>query len=107
MSLKDSAPSDFRICIYDNGEWAEICRDIIQVEYEDSETEVDRGTETARMSLDYKRRYEDAVKYVHLKAFLPYSLEKLNFEISYGFKPATAKVSDYGVIPTISDNKHQ
>ena len=70
VSSKDSSPSDFRICVYENGEWAEICRGTIQVEYEDSETEVDRGTETARMSLYHKRRFEDAVRYVHLETFL-------------------------------------
>ena len=71
VSSKDSAPSDFRICVYEDGKWAEICHGTIQIEYEDLETEVDRGTEKAKKSLYYKRRYEAAVKYVHLEAFLP------------------------------------
>ena len=80
VSSKDSAPSDFRICVHEDSEWAEICRGMIQVEYEDSETEVDRGTETARMSLYYKQRFEDAVKYVHLETS-PCWHEKMSFEV--------------------------
>ncbi len=59
---KNSAPCNFRVCVYENGEWAENCRGTIQVEYQDLETEVDRGNETAERFLHYKRRYEEAIK---------------------------------------------
>ncbi len=58
---KHFASSDFRVCIYEDGQWAENCRGTIEVKYEEAETEVDRGKEAAERSRCYKQRYENAV----------------------------------------------
>ena len=45
-SDKNNQWSDFRLCIYEDGEWVETCRGTIQVIYEADCTEVDNGRET-------------------------------------------------------------
>lgn len=46
-SDKGTAWSEFRICTYDGGQWTENCRGNLQVEYEESPTQVDGGKEAA------------------------------------------------------------
>ena len=60
-SSKDSIMSDFRVSTNTDGHWSENCRGIVQLEYEEAETEVDMGKEALARSHYYRRLYEEAV----------------------------------------------
>lgn len=54
MSEKSVAEYEFRLCTYENGQWAENCQGTIIVEYKEEETEVDRGNEAAYLQQHYR-----------------------------------------------------
>ena len=65
--MKDSAEksfkwSEFRLCTYDDDHWVENCRGTIQVEYEEEETEVDRGNEALQQMQYYKDLFGERAK---------------------------------------------
>lgn len=62
MSEKSVAEYEFRLCTYDNGQWAENCQGTIIVEYEEEETEVDRGNEAAYLQQHYRDLWEKKKK---------------------------------------------
>ena len=61
-SDKDFAWSDFRICIYEDGQWNENCRGTIALEYEESITEVDVGKEAAALQSRHGQLFDKASK---------------------------------------------
>lgn len=62
MSEKSVAEYEFRLCTYDNGQWAENCQGAIVLEYEETETEVDGGNEAAHRQKHYIDLWEEKKK---------------------------------------------
>ena len=59
---KDTNPSflqwsDFRICVYENNEWAETCSGAIAVEYEEDSTDPEEPTEASHLRNHYHSQY--------------------------------------------------
>lgn len=61
-SEKDSAWSDFRLCVYEDGQWAENCRGKIQVEFESAQVEFKADQSTAESLRHYRSLYDNAIK---------------------------------------------
>lgn len=61
-SEEDSAWSDFRLCVYEDGHWAENCRGKIQVEYESAEVEFNADDSATENFLHYRSLYESAIE---------------------------------------------
>lgn len=59
-SDKSNTSAEFRLCTYENGNWAENCRGTIRVEYEESQTEVDRGKEAREELRNVRQIHEEA-----------------------------------------------
>jgi NADPH:quinone reductase-like Zn-dependent oxidoreductase/SAM-dependent methyltransferase len=59
---KEASTSEFRLCVYDNGNWKEVCKGIIRVEYEQESTEVDRGREQEQSFKLFVEEHEKAVR---------------------------------------------
>ncbi len=89
---KHFASSDFRVCIYEDDQWAENCREIIEMKYEKAETEIDRGKEAAKRSRCYKQRYENAVeicnKIVESERMYEH-LQKIGLTFGSAFRPTS------------------
>ena len=63
IPLRDSADrsvgwSEFKVCIFENEEWAETCNGQIMVEYEEIENEIDRGREKRHTSDQLRKQYK-------------------------------------------------
>lgn len=61
-SEKDSAWSDFRLCVYEDGHWAENCRGKIQVEYQSVEVEFNADDSATESFRHYRSLYENAIE---------------------------------------------
>ncbi|MCJ1262836.1 hypothetical protein MMC22_002706 [Lobaria immixta] len=61
-SEKDSAWSDFRLCVYEDGHWAENCRGVIQVEYENVHVEFKADNTAAESLRHYRELYDHAME---------------------------------------------
>lgn len=61
-SEKDSAWSEFRICVHEDGHWNENCRGAVAVEYEEAITEVDAGKEAAALQSRHRLLFEKQTK---------------------------------------------
>lgn len=57
-SDRDSAWSEFRICIHENGQWNENCRGIVALEYDEVITEVDAGKEAAALQSRHRQLFD-------------------------------------------------
>lgn len=57
-SEKDSVWSEFRICIYEDGQWNENCRGTVALEYDEAITEVDAGKEAAALQSRHRQLFE-------------------------------------------------
>jgi len=54
--------SEFRLCAYDNGEWAEICRGSIAVAYDKEQVDLDGDGEAKKELHRYNKDYSTAAK---------------------------------------------
>ena len=61
-SDKDNAWSEFRLCVYDDVDWAEACRGTIRVDYEGSQTEVDGGKAATEELRNLRQVHADAAR---------------------------------------------
>ena len=61
-SDKDSAWSEFRICIYEDGQWNENCRGTVALEYDEAITEVDAGKEAAALQSRHWQLFDKTSK---------------------------------------------
>ncbi|KAI9842656.1 MAG: Type I Iterative PKS [Sclerophora amabilis] len=77
MSDKNTEWSEFRICVYEDGQWDENCRGHIQVEYEQDQAEVDAGKEASERQRHYGRLFENGVKSCNRKVEWPLMYEHL------------------------------
>ena len=62
VSEKTFKWSEYRLCTCEDGQWVENCRGSIQVEYDESSVEVDRGTEAELRNEHYKNLMEERSK---------------------------------------------
>ena len=51
--------SDFRLYVYENQEWAEVCRGCIRVDYSEPPAEIDEGVEFVEMKKFHKSTISD------------------------------------------------
>lgn len=61
-SDKDSALSEFRICVYEDGQWNENCRGTVEIEYDAALTEVDAGKEAAALQSHHRHLFDKATE---------------------------------------------
>src|SRR6266516_3683021 len=61
-SDKSNACFQFRLCVCEDGNWAETCRGTVQVEYEGIETEVDGGKEAKEVLRSLRQVHENAAR---------------------------------------------
>ncbi|TVY80408.1 Highly reducing polyketide synthase azaB [Lachnellula suecica] len=59
---KEASTSEFRLCVYENENWKEVCKGTIRVEYEQENTEVDHGHEKEQEIKQLVEEYEKAVR---------------------------------------------
>lgn len=75
-SDKDSAWSEFRICVNKDDQWNENCRGTIVVEYDEAITEVDAGKEADAMQSRHRQLYdktiENCTRTLHVKEMYEY-----------------------------------
>lgn len=61
-SEKDSTWSDFRLCVCEDGHWAENCRGKVQVEYENVQVEFKEDNSAAESQRHYRNLYDSAIE---------------------------------------------
>ncbi|MCJ1395075.1 hypothetical protein MMC18_007956 [Xylographa bjoerkii] len=85
-SDKNNAWSEFRLCIYENEKWAESCRGVVQLKYDQSKsTEVDEGAEEEKLARYFKEQYHTVSRSCNKVADTRYVYQRLQeFGLDYG-----------------------
>ena len=91
--LKVSKSSEFRICTYDNGQWAENCRGVIATEFQAKDTEIDGGKEDREENLRFLSLYEAGNKSCRTTINSKQLYERLR-EIGLSYGPTFQVLSD-------------
>jgi NADPH:quinone reductase-like Zn-dependent oxidoreductase/SAM-dependent methyltransferase len=59
---KETTTSGFRLCVYENENWKEVCKGMVRVEYEQKNNEVDQGRERQQSFEHFKGILEKAAR---------------------------------------------